>query len=106
MLVCSDCIVICMKQTTHAKTVYTKYSLPNYVSTSEKLTLRALYVNWSVVKIYVGIAGKMVICTYSFHNWFCDMQIFIWMEKMQQVKKGKDDRKKIKRIEQKIGKEI
>ena len=33
------------------------------------------------------------ICACSFHNWFPHMQMIYWMEKVQQVMKGKADRR-------------
>ena len=37
--------------------------------------------------------GELPVCATS-TNWSPDMQIFIWMEKMQQVYKGKGERRK------------
>ena len=34
------------------------------------------------------------ICACNFQNWFPDMQMIYWMEKVQQVMKGKEDRRK------------
>ena len=50
-----------------------------------------------VLKKVVGITGTWqngFICTCSFHNWFPDMQIFLWIQKIQQLNKRKEDRRR------------
>ena len=42
--------------------------------------------------LVTGNMGLSAMC--SFHNWFPDMQMFLWMEKTQQFNKRKDGRKR------------
>ena len=44
-----------------------------------------------------------VIHVHSFHNWFADMQICIWVEKTQHVNMRKGDRRKKSRKESRRG---
>ena len=80
MLLCRGHTIICIEQTSHVKTIYIVWLVKLTYPHQEKLTQDSLNKIFCT-EIDVPITGNMVICICSFHDWFPDMHIFMWIER-------------------------